>query len=49
MAGQHAGTTGPISMVNPGMLLDVILSPGGSVRVDVPQGWSSFAYVYDGE
>ena len=49
MAGQHAGTTGPISMVNPGMLLDVILSPGGSVRVEVPQGWSSFAYVYDGE
>jgi hypothetical protein len=31
------------------MLLDVVLSPGGSVRVDVPQGWSSFAYVCDGE
>jgi len=23
--------------------------PGGSVRLDVPQEWTSFAYVYDGE
>lgn len=49
MAGSHAGTQGPIKMVNPGMLLDVVLAPGGSVRVEVPQEWSSFAYVYDGE
>lgn len=48
MAGSHAGTSGPISMVNPGMLLDVGLGPGGSVRLEVPQDYSSFAYVYDG-
>lgn len=48
MAGTHAGTTGPITMVNPGMLMDVIVKPGGSVKIDVPQDWSSFAYIYDG-
>lgn len=48
MAGSHAGTVGPITMVNPGMLLDVVLGPGGSVRLEVPQDYSSFAYVYDG-
>ncbi|WIA14662.1 hypothetical protein OEZ85_003164 [Tetradesmus obliquus] len=48
MAGQHAGTTGPIVMKNPGMLVDVILQPGAAVTLQVPQGWSGFAYVYDG-
>lgn len=48
MAGQHAGTNGPIVMKNPGMLYDVILQPGAAVTLQVPQGWSGFAYVYDG-
>lgn len=48
MAGSHAGVRGPISMVNPGLLMDVVLQPGGSVRLEVPQDWTSFAYVYDG-
>jgi hypothetical protein len=48
MAGSYAGVTGPISMVNPGLLMDVVLQPGGSVRLEVPHDWTSFAYVYDG-
>lgn len=48
MAGQHAGTTGPIVMKNPGMLLDVVLQPGEHIQLDVPQGWAGFVYVYDG-
>ena len=30
MAGEYFGTTGPIALRNPGMLLDVILSPGAT-------------------
>jgi hypothetical protein len=49
MAGSHAGVTGPFSMVSPGLLMDVVLQPGGSVRLEVPQDWTRFAYVYDGK
>jgi hypothetical protein len=52
--GMHAWMDGWVwgegsGLISMGMLFDVVLSLGGSVRVDVPQGWSSFAYVYDGE
>eukprot|EP00879_Flechtneria_rotunda_P021208 GHRR01022341.1.p1 GENE.GHRR01022341.1~~GHRR01022341.1.p1 ORF type:complete len:191 (+),score=76.57 GHRR01022341.1:780-1352(+) len=48
MAGEHHGTTGPITMKNPGMLLDIVLQPGADITVQVPNGWAGFAYVYDG-
>jgi redox-sensitive bicupin YhaK (pirin superfamily) len=36
-------------MKNPGLLMDVVLEPGAQVTLPVPQGWQSFAYVYDGK
>lgn len=48
MAGSFGGTTGPIVMRNPGLLWDVVLQPGGSLTLPVPQGYAAFAYVYDG-
>ena len=35
MAGSHQGTTGPIVMRNPGLLMDVLLSKGASFSQDV--------------
>lgn len=35
MAGASMGTDGPITMRNPGLLLDVILSPGTSFQQEV--------------
>ena len=35
MAGVSLATTGPIAMRNPGLLLDVQLSPGASFRQEV--------------
>eukprot|EP00775_Hariotina_reticulata_P014756 gene14756-14927_t len=35
-------------MKNPGLLMDVALQPGGQITLAVPQGWQSFAYVYEG-
>jgi redox-sensitive bicupin YhaK (pirin superfamily) len=48
LAGSQGGTQGPIHTVNPGLLLDVVLPPGGGVRLEVPQGYTALAYVYDG-
>lgn len=48
MAGESLGMTGPIKMRNPGLLLDVRLTPGASFKQLVPRGWSGFAYVYAG-
>jgi hypothetical protein len=48
--GVREGLEGGVGgMVNPGLLMDVVLQPGGSVRLEIPQDWTSFAYVYDGE
>ncbi len=35
MAGEYSGATGPIALRNPGMLLDVILSPGATFTQSV--------------
>ena len=35
MAGESYGATGPIALRNPGMLLDVILSPGATFSQQV--------------
>ena len=35
MAGSHKGTTGPIVMRNPGLLMDVIVSKGASFSQEV--------------
>ena len=35
MAGSHKGTTGPIVMRNPGLLMDVMLCKGASFSQDV--------------
>ncbi|KAL0023510.1 hypothetical protein WJX79_005408 [Trebouxia sp. C0005] len=48
MAGSHKGTTGPIVMRNPGLLMDVMLCKGASFSQDVPRGWNGFAYVCAG-
>jgi hypothetical protein len=38
MAGVHAGTTGPIKMRNPGLLMDVRLAPKGTFKQEVRPG-----------
>ncbi|PSC74518.1 Pirin [Micractinium conductrix] len=48
LAGSRLGTEGPIKMRNPGMLLDVRLSPGASFTHPVPEAWNGFCYVYEG-
>ena len=35
MAGSHEGTTGPIVMRNPGLLMDVIVSKGATFTQEV--------------
>jgi hypothetical protein len=49
MAGSYSGTTGPIAMKNPGMLLDVVLQPGAEVDIQVPREYTGFIYCYDGK
>ncbi|KAG1659279.1 hypothetical protein FOA52_008208 [Chlamydomonas sp. UWO 241] len=48
MAGESLGTVGPIKMRNPGMLLDVRLSPNATLKQSVPSDWNGFCYVYAG-
>lgn len=49
MAGECAGTVGPIKMRNPGMLMDIRLAPGSSFTQEVPEDWNGFTYVYEGQ
>jgi len=49
MAGECNGVKGPIVMRNPGLLMDVRITRGGTIRQPVPEGWNGFAYVYEGE
>ena len=49
LAGESLGVKGPIKMVNPGLLMDVRLDAGATHKEAVPEGWSGFAYVYEGE
>eukprot|EP01024_Parvocaulis_polyphysoides_P007125 TRINITY_DN12145_c0_g1_i1.p2 TRINITY_DN12145_c0_g1~~TRINITY_DN12145_c0_g1_i1.p2 ORF type:complete len:199 (-),score=28.79 TRINITY_DN12145_c0_g1_i1:30-581(-) len=48
MAGEFEGVTGPIVMRNPGLLMDVSISQGGSFTKSFPENWNGFAYVCDG-
>lgn len=48
LAGESLGVKGPIKMVNPGLLMDVRLEAGATHKEAVPEGWSGFAYVYEG-
>ena len=41
MAGEAAGTKGPVFMRNPGMLLDVTLAPGATFQEQVGAAPSS--------
>lgn len=43
MAGESLGVSGVIKMRNPGLLLDVRLSPGAALEQHVPQDWNGFA------
>lgn len=49
MAGSYLDTAGPIELRNPGLLMDVRISPGGSFTHSFPTEWNAFAYVYEGE
>ncbi|KAL3157348.1 hypothetical protein ABBQ32_011831 [Trebouxia sp. C0010 RCD-2024] len=48
MAGSHRGTTGPIEMRNPGLLMDVTLTEGSTFKQEVPRNWNGFVYVCAG-
>lgn len=44
-----ARRAGPIELRNPGLLMDVRISPGGTFKHAFPSSWNSFAYIYEGE
>jgi quercetin 2,3-dioxygenase len=48
IAGEGFGVAGAASTLTPVRLLDVSLAADAAFRVDVPDGHSSFAYVYEG-
>ncbi len=49
IAGHQSGQTGPIaSPTTQPYIADVVLAAGGRISLDIPQGHSGFAYVYDG-
>lgn len=50
IAGELAGVTGPVAGISTApVYLDVALDAGASVELDLPEGHSGFAYVFDGE
>lgn len=49
MAGELEGVRGPLTLRNPGTLLDVRLEAGAEWSADVDPAWNGFAYVYEGE
>lgn len=49
MAGTIEGTKGPLTLRNPGTLMDVRLEPGAEWSTEIDPAWNGFAYVYEGE
>ncbi|KAL6776098.1 hypothetical protein ACKKBG_A19830 [Auxenochlorella protothecoides x Auxenochlorella symbiontica] len=48
MAGSVGATAGPLTLRNPGLLLDVRLEPGAEWSTEVTPDWNGFSYVYEG-
>lgn len=49
IAGESFGVKSPVYTRTPTMYLDFTLKPGTKVHQRVPEGWTSFVYVIDGE
>ncbi|CAA6659850.1 unnamed protein product [Spirodela intermedia] len=49
IAGESFGVKSPVYTRTPTMYLDFTLKPGAKVHQRVPEGWTSFVYVVDGE